>query len=53
MIADIYAYQGKFKEAAHLYQKAGQKSKALTMYTDLRMFNMAQVCTSFLFKTSI
>lgn len=43
MIADVYAYQGKFKEAAQLYQKAGQQSKALAMYTDLRMFDMAQV----------
>lgn len=43
MIADIYAYKGKFKEAARLYQKAGYEHKALTMYTDLRMFDLAQV----------
>lgn len=43
MLADIYARRGKFKEAAQLYQKAGQVSKALAMYTDLRMFNLAQV----------
>lgn len=43
MLADIYARRGKFREAAQLYQKAGQESKALAMYTDLRMFNLAQV----------
>ncbi|GJQ71136.1 hypothetical protein Trydic_g1040 [Trypoxylus dichotomus] len=42
MIADIYAYKGKFKEAARLYQKANCEHKALTMYTDLRMFDLAQ-----------
>ncbi|XP_017773799.1 PREDICTED: intraflagellar transport protein 122 homolog [Nicrophorus vespilloides] len=42
MIGDVYAYRGKFKEAARLYQKAGQEHKALTMYTDLRMFDQAQ-----------
>ncbi|KAF2899366.1 hypothetical protein ILUMI_06809 [Ignelater luminosus] len=41
-IGDIYAYRGKFKEAARLYQKAGQEHRALTMYTDLRMFDLAQ-----------
>lgn len=43
MIADIYAYRGRFKEAARLYQKANCEHKALTMYTDLRMFDLAQV----------
>lgn len=43
MLGDIYARRGKFKEAAQLYQKAGLESKALAMYTDLRMFNLAQV----------
>lgn len=43
MIADIYAYKGRFKEAARLYQKANCEHKALTMYTDLRMFDVAQV----------
>lgn len=43
MLADIYARRGKFREAAQLYQKVGQESKALAMYTDLRMFNLAQV----------
>lgn len=43
MLADIYALRGRYKEAAQLYQKAGQESKALAMYTDLRMFSLAQV----------
>ncbi|XP_972704.1 intraflagellar transport protein 122 homolog [Tribolium castaneum] len=42
MIGDIYAHRGRLKEAARLYQKAGQEHKALTMYTDLRMFDLAQ-----------
>lgn len=42
MIGDIYAHKGKLKEAAKIYQKAGQEYKALTMYTDLRMFDEAQ-----------
>ncbi|KAG5888429.1 hypothetical protein JTB14_020204 [Gonioctena quinquepunctata] len=42
MLGDIFANKGKLKEAAKLYQKAGQEFKALTMYTDLRMFDEAQ-----------
>lgn len=40
--ADILAFSGKFREAARLYQKSGQGGKALTMYSDLKMFDMAQ-----------
>lgn len=39
---DILAFEGKFKEAARLYQKCGKNSKALAMYSDLRMFDIAQ-----------
>lgn len=42
-LGDVYAYQGKFHEAAKLYKKAGQEHKALNMYTDLRMFDYAKV----------
>lgn len=42
ILGDVLAMKGKFKEAARLYQKAGEQGKALTMYTDLRMFDEAQ-----------
>lgn len=42
-LADVYAYQGKFHEAAKLYKRTGHESKALSMYTDLRMFDFAKV----------
>lgn len=42
MVGDILAYRGRFKEAARMYQKGGCEHKALTMYTDLRMFDLAQ-----------
>ncbi|XP_061311978.1 intraflagellar transport protein 122 homolog isoform X1 [Pezoporus flaviventris] len=41
-LADIYAYQGKFHEAAKLYRKSGHESLALEMYSDLRMFDHAK-----------
>lgn len=43
-VADVLAFCCKFKEAAHLYKKCKQEQKALDMYTDLRMFDLAQVC---------
>lgn len=43
VLADILAFRCKFKDAAHLYQKCSQEQKALNMYTDLRMFDLAQV----------
>ncbi|XP_013396252.1 intraflagellar transport protein 122 homolog isoform X2 [Lingula anatina] len=41
-LADFYAYQGKFGEAAKLYKRAGQEGKAMNMYTDMRMFEYAK-----------
>ncbi|NWR56785.1 IF122 protein, partial [Bucorvus abyssinicus] len=41
-LADVYAYQGKFHEAAKLYKKSGQENLALNMYSDLRMFDYAK-----------
>lgn len=42
-LADVYAYQGKFHEAAKLYKRTGHEPRALSMYTDLRMFEYAKV----------
>lgn len=47
LIAHVLAYRGKFKEAARLYQKAGEEHRALTMYTDLRMFDLAHVSNNY------
>ncbi|XP_057296410.1 intraflagellar transport protein 122 homolog [Hydractinia symbiolongicarpus] len=41
-LADIYAYQGRFHEAAKLYKSTGNEEKALEMFTDLRMFEYAK-----------
>ncbi|KAF7664865.1 hypothetical protein LDENG_00161710 [Lucifuga dentata] len=41
-LADVYAYHGKFHEAAKLYKRTGHESRALSMYTDLRMFEYAK-----------
>ena len=41
-LADIYAYQGRFQEAARLYKKTGNDEKALEMFTDLRQFEYAK-----------
>lgn len=40
--ADILSFAGKFKEAARLYQKSGHSTKAMVMYSDLKMFDLAQ-----------
>lgn len=45
-LADVCAYQGKFHEAAKLYKRSGHESRALSMYTDLRMFDFAKVTTT-------
>ncbi|XP_056357716.1 intraflagellar transport protein 122 homolog [Oenanthe melanoleuca] len=41
-LADVFAYQGKFQEAAKLYQRSGHEPLALEMYSDLRMFEHAK-----------
>lgn len=41
-LADVFAYQGKFSEAAKLYKRAGHEQKAMNMYTDLCMFDQAK-----------
>ncbi|XP_030640907.1 intraflagellar transport protein 122 homolog [Chanos chanos] len=41
-LADVHAYQGKFHEAAKLYKRSGYDNRALSMYTDLRMFEYAK-----------
>eukprot|EP01079_Euglenida_sp_SAG-EU17-18_P011137 gene11137-300_t len=37
-LAEIYAYQGKYGEAAKCYQKCKQTDKAIEMYSDLKMW---------------
>ncbi|XP_066911742.1 intraflagellar transport protein 122 homolog isoform X2 [Clytia hemisphaerica] len=41
-LADIYAYQGRFHEAANFYKKTNNEDKALEMFTDLRQFEYAK-----------
>uniref|UniRef100_A0A6P3UIJ5 Intraflagellar transport protein 122 homolog n=1 Tax=Bombus terrestris TaxID=30195 RepID=A0A6P3UIJ5_BOMTE len=41
-MATAAAAMGKLKDAAKLFQKAGLQQYALTMYSDLRMFDIAQ-----------
>ncbi|NXD37907.1 IF122 protein, partial [Copsychus sechellarum] len=41
-LADVFAYQGKFQEAAKLYKRSGHEPLALEMYSDLRMFDHAK-----------
>lgn len=40
-LGDIYAYQGRFAEAAKIYSKTGQVTKAVEMYSDLRKWDEA------------
>ncbi|XP_045581276.1 intraflagellar transport protein 122 homolog [Procambarus clarkii] len=41
-LGDVLAFEGKFSEAAKLYRKSGKDSIAMNMYSDLRMFDLAQ-----------
>lgn len=43
MLGYIKAYQSQFHEAAHFFQKGNQEQKALEMFTELRMFDQAEV----------
>ncbi|XP_037937685.1 intraflagellar transport protein 122 homolog [Teleopsis dalmanni] len=40
--AETFAFAGKYKEAARYFQKCSQNTRALEMYSDLRMFDLAQ-----------
>ncbi|KAF7281673.1 hypothetical protein GWI33_004449 [Rhynchophorus ferrugineus] len=42
ILGDFYAMKGKLKESARFYQTSGHGSKALAMYTDLRVFDEAE-----------
>ena len=41
LTADVLAFHGKYAEAAKIYKRLGLEHRALTMYTDLRMFDLA------------
>ncbi|EDQ88458.1 uncharacterized protein MONBRDRAFT_26180 [Monosiga brevicollis MX1] len=40
--AQVYAYQGRFDEAAKLYNRAGESRMAMNMFIDLRRFDRAK-----------
>eukprot|EP00052_Salpingoeca_macrocollata_P008243 m.65502 g.65502 ORF g.65502 m.65502 type:complete len:1216 (+) comp16496_c0_seq1:48-3695(+) len=42
ILADIYAYQGRFDDAAKIYSQTGQSRKAVDMFCDLRLFDKAK-----------
>jgi intraflagellar transport protein 122 len=41
-LGDVMAYRGYFAEAAKLYRQSKNDNKAVSMYTDLKMFEQAQ-----------
>lgn len=46
-VAEVYAYEGRFKDAARLFQKAGRVDKAIELFTDLKMWADAKaLCPS-------
>lgn len=42
LLGYLYAYQSKFNEAAKSFRKGGEENLAMSMFTDLRMFDMAK-----------
>ncbi|RKO92638.1 WD40-repeat-containing domain protein [Blyttiomyces helicus] len=40
-MADIYAYAGRYHEAARLYKRSGKQQKAIEMYSELNMWEYA------------
>ena len=42
-LGDYYAYTGRFQDAARNYQHGGAPERAMTMFSDLRMFDQAKV----------
>lgn len=42
-LGDYYAYNGRFQDAARNYQQGGAPDRAMTMFSDLRMFDQARV----------
>ena len=40
--AEVFAYQGKYQEAAKMYAKAERVDKAMEMFSDLRQFDEAR-----------
>ncbi|CAF1166921.1 unnamed protein product [Rotaria sordida] len=41
-LGDYYAYSGRFQDAARNYQQGGAPERAMTMFSDLRMFDQAK-----------
>ena len=41
--ANILAYENRYKEVAALYRDHGYENKAMELFTDLKMFDEAQV----------
>ena len=41
LLAHVLAFQGKYNDAAKIYKKQNEEQRALTMFTDLRMFDLA------------
>lgn len=42
MKAEVFAYQGKYQEAASIFIKAGKTEEAIKLFTELKRFDDAQ-----------